>query len=138
MLTSGEKEQCRGMIQQAKEQVNLLDCGHMPSEHGAFTTGYATDNDGKKFCYACAAEQDKQWMREKGKITLYLVRNDSGKWEVINWPGSLRFSVSFFRLGSHNIAGTRQDVWFKFEGQQWHGIQYGENTQLCHCKRTRG
>ncbi len=114
----------------------LLDCGHPASEHSEITTGYGRDENGKTFCYACCAEGDKQYMREHGKITLYLV-NRNGKYFVTNWPSSLEFKVTGFSKGFHNIARTRYDVWFTFEGQNWHGVQYGDMTQICHCKRVK-
>lgn len=32
----------------------------------------------------------------------------------------------------------RIDVWFNGpDGHLWHGVNYGHNSQLCHCRRTR-
>lgn len=116
-------------------EVTMCDCGHAPSAHGEHTTGYITI-DGKTTCYECCAKLDAQWMREKGKITLYLT-TDGDKATVGNWPGSLKFSA-FVRKGRHNIARTRYDVWFIGpDHAQWHGVQYGENTQICHCRRIK-
>jgi hypothetical protein len=40
--------------------------------------------------------------------------------------------------GRHNIAGVRYDVWFRGpDGHVWWGVQYGDMTQICHCKRTK-
>jgi hypothetical protein len=115
------------------DTMELLDCGHPVSEHLSITTGYGTDKDGKKHCYECCAVRDKAAMIEDGKATLYLAKN-----EVTNWPGSLRFAVSYTRKGRHNIAGSRHDVWFTGpDGKRWHGVQFGENTQLCHCRRIK-
>ena len=111
----------------------LLDCGHKASEHSDFTTGYGVDAEGKKHCYECCAKQDKEWMIENGRITLYLSDD-----EVTNWPGSLRFKVGYKKEGHHNMAGKRYDVWFTGpNGKNWHGVQYGDNIQLCHCKRIK-
>jgi len=125
----------------------LLDCGHVPSEHSSFTTGYGIDADGKKHCYQCCAENDRKTMRDTGKICLYLCPNDSlksqpqwngsGSHKVTNWPGSLEFPTHYIKTGRHNIAGVRYDFWFQFEGEQWHGVQYGDNTQIAHCQRTK-
>lgn len=114
----------------------ILDCGHPVSEHNDITTGYGVDKDGRKHCYACCAEKDKAYMREHGQIALYLSKT-SGKWVVCNWPGSLKFENVYVRTGRHNIAGHRYDTWFKFEGFWWHGVTYGDNTEVCHCKRTK-
>jgi len=116
----------------------LLDCGHPESEHSSFTRGYGQDSQGKKHCYACCAEQDKQHMREHGKIALYLVQDKTGSNRITNWPNSLSFPVNHIRKGRHNIASCRYDCWFSFEGQQWHGVQFGDNTQIIHCKRIKG
>lgn len=98
--------------------------------------GYGIDEDGNKVCYACCAVTDIKQMRTTGRITLYLVKTDR-RLAVTNWPDSLSFVVSYCKEGRHNIAGVRYDVWFYLDGQQWHGIQYGNNTQLCHCKRNK-
>jgi hypothetical protein len=96
-------------------------------------TGYALQDNGAPVCYACCAELDKEYMREHGKISLYLADRD-----VTNWPGSLRFPVWSIKKSPHNIARWRYDAWFNGpDGHVWHGVQYGENTQLIHCKRTK-
>src|SRR5678809_1488015 len=88
-------------------------------------------------CYDCCAEVDRQWMRENGRISLYLSRDDGGHWYVSNWPGSLKFDPLRQSTGRHNIGGHRHDVWFRFEGEVWHGVQIGEWNQVCHCRRTK-
>lgn len=98
--------------------------------------GYGLDSDGMVVCYACCAERDKQQMRATGNATLYL-NHDHGPISVQNWPGSLVIQVHKRKQSRHNIARVRYDVWFRFAGYIWHGVQYGDNTQLCHCKRTK-
>jgi len=102
-------------------------------------TGYGIDKDNNKVCYACCAENDKEQMRQDGKTVLYLSKSKDKVpvHQLTNWPGTLKISVNYMRTGRHNIAGVRYDVWFWFEGAHWHGIQYGDNTQLCHCKRLK-
>ena len=107
----------------------LLECGHEESEHSEVTSGYGISQDGKKYCYACCAEIDKETMRKHGRITLYLTEKG-----ITNWPASLVLPVHYKKEGRHNIAGKRFDVWFTFEDRQWHGVTYGDNTQLCHCR----
>ena len=108
-------------------------------EPGSCTTGYGTDKRGRKVCFACCAIADREYMRKNGKIDLYLVhaKNPISQqtWEVTNWPGTLRFPCASPRKGRHNIAGTRYDVWFDCDGDTWHGVQYGEYTQVCHCSK---
>jgi hypothetical protein len=72
-------------------------------------------------------------MAQRGRIALYYTGD-----EVINWPGTLRIPVDYSSAGRHNIAGTRTDVWFRFGGAEWHGVTYGEMTQIVHCKRKKG
>lgn len=115
-----------------------LDCGHVPSPHDEHTTGYGKDSLGKTLCYACAGERDKETMRTTGKIVLYLSADPmTGKYKVTNWPSSLVIEQVSVKEGRHNIAGTRKDIWFMFEGAQWHGVMCGEYTQLVHCRRTK-
>jgi hypothetical protein len=107
----------------------------------SITTGYGYDERKKPICYECCAEGDKRFMREKGKITLYLCEStpiDGVKRYVLsNWPGSFKIKLNYVRKGRHNIAGTRYDFRFSFEGYIWHGVQYGEMTQIAHCKKTK-
>lgn len=111
----------------------------MQSEGG---TGYGLfGKRNRKVCYACCGERDRKTMVTTGKAVLYLTHgggemtgvNVGGS--VSNWPGTLKFMCSV-RIGRHNIAGKRYDVWFTGpDGKQWHGVTYGGNTQLCRCKR---
>jgi hypothetical protein len=109
-------------------------------------TGYATLQNGGTVCYACCAIRDKYTLIEKGhseNLPLYLSRksvitSNDGTWKVGNWCDTLSFPVSRITEGRHNIARTRTDVWFVGpDGYWWHGVQYGEWTQIVHCKRTR-
>lgn len=130
---------CESGVAEIGDDSPLLDCGHEPSPHGACDTGYGIDAEGKTRCYACCAEGDKKWMRENGKAILYLTTENPdtpNRGEVSNWPGSLRIKC-FIRRGRHNIARWRYDCWFKFEGQDWRGVSYGDNTQVCHCRRIK-
>jgi len=114
---------------------NILDCGHPPSKHGSYTTGYGITPDGGKHCWDCCAKYDRQRMIDTGKIILYLTRK--GNIDIAtNWPGTLSFNVSVPSVGRHNLAHVRYDVWFRGpDNKQWHGVQYGYNTQILHCKR---
>ena len=118
--------------------MDILDCGHEPSPHSEHTTGYGTYNDDKTYCYTCCAKRDRKAMIETGRATLYLVKHSVNE-SVVNWPGSLSFPVRSIHIGHHNIAGKRYDVWFIGpDGSKWHGVTYGNHTQLCHCKRVKG
>ncbi len=96
-------------------------------------TGYGVDNGNNKICYACCGKQDLEQMETRGKATLYL-----GVGRVTNWPDTLSFIVQGSKKGKHNIAGVRYDVWFyDANGREWHGVTYGDNTQICHCRRLK-
>lgn len=119
--------------------TEILDCGHPPSEHESYTTGYGV-MDGKRYCYDCCATQERETMIQHGKTDLYLVhRPDNMTSEITDWPGRLRFPVvGKVRRGWHNMAGRRYDADFVGpDGFVWHGTQYGNDTQIIHCKRTK-
>jgi hypothetical protein len=101
-----------------------------------FTTGYAVDRDNNKICYTCCANQDLEYMRKEGKVTLYMSKKD-GKYEVTNWPGSLRFSTPHVKTSYHNMAGKRYDTWFVLDGFYWNAVKFGDNTDISHCKHTK-
>lgn len=42
---------------------------------------YAKDNKDNKICYSCCAEEDKKYMVEHGKNTLYLIE-ENGKLKI--------------------------------------------------------
>lgn len=105
-------------------------------------TGYGITPSGARICYRCCADDDRAQMQQTGRIVLYLseeTRPDVyARAYLTNWPGSLRFKATRIRRGNHNIAGSRTDVWFIGpDGYLWWGVQYGNNTQLTHCRRTR-
>ena len=131
------------------DTLEILECGHAESPHSSFTRGYGEDSKGNRSCYACCADYDRQIMRDTGKICLYLTLDDDtgrtlnqfgrryGNHKLSNWPGSLELPVHCIKTGRHNIAGTRYDCWFTFDNTNWHGVQYGDNTQICHCTRLK-
>lgn len=119
-----------------------LSCGHEAEPMGIGDGGYCITADDRKLCYNCGAERQKAAMQSTGMITLYLaIRRDRYYQEtasVTDWPGVLRFPVERVRRGHHNMAGERTDVWFTGpDGYVWHGVTYGVNTELVHCKRTK-
>lgn len=97
-------------------------------------TGYGMDKDGKIVCYDCCGHQDRLDLKnlDKGKKVLHYY---DGK-NVTNWPGTMKIKPFATRNGKHNIAGTRTDVWFVFEGNNYHGVNYGNNSQILHIKKT--
>lgn len=99
-------------------------------------TGYGLDDAGNRSCYPCCGVQDAMRMERGERIALYLTRSDDA-WSVLNWPGSLRFTPTTVRKSRHNIARTRYDAWFWFRGVLWHGVNYGEHSEILHCRPTK-
>ena len=122
---------------------NICSCcnNEIPPSKYQFTTGYGIDREGNKVCYTCCGDNDRKRMVEDGAITLYLTNREKDgvkRPRVVNWPGSLEFNVYLHKEGRHNIAGKRRDVWFRGpDNHVWHGVQYGDMTEICHCKRTK-
>lgn len=117
----------------------LLDCGHEPIKDAyGINAGHGQDINGKTFCYACCAEQNKDSLRRKEPICLYLTEEPFG-YKVSNWPGTLCLSVLERRTSKRGggFGAQRIDVWFRFEGQLWHGINRGDN-QILRCKPVKG
>jgi hypothetical protein len=118
-------------------------------------SGYAFDRDNSKICFQCCAKQDAAHMKQVGKIdSLYLTlpvaySNDGPRksprlgWRyaagirITNWPGSLVFATGAVKVGRHNWAGYRFDVWFTGpDGEEWHGVSLGD-SDLLRCRRVR-
>jgi len=131
-------------------KIKSLDCGHgVDIYKGMWGTLVVDGGVEVTLCYDCCAEQDRAEMRRLGIRQLYIETtevNTNGhhtglvnKYEVTNWPGSLRYPVLRFTIGDHNMAGRngRLDVWFNGpDGHVWHGVNIGDN-QLTRCKRTK-
>lgn len=127
------------------------DCGNS-------THKYGLDSTGLYHCYRCCAQRDLDDMRATGKAMLYLTLVDATPQhtrttylgstqrkaaKLTNWPGSLTLDnvcIQYTRYGHYTPnAGymPRSDVWFTFDGAWWHGVSYGNYTQLTHCRRTK-
>jgi hypothetical protein len=107
-------------------------------------TGYGLTKDNAFTCYACCGENDRRNMIETGKAFLYLthpvIKNRQYTFadgKITNWPGTLSMPCRVKR-GAHNIARYRYDAWFTGpDGKPWHGVQYGDNSQIIRCKRLK-
>ncbi len=75
----------------------VLDCGHEPTPDSGCGMGYGTSDDGKRSCYPCCADHERQSMTNTGLAVLYL--SSDGK-HVTDWPGVLRFPA-------HGLRKTR-------------------------------
>jgi hypothetical protein len=114
--------------------MTKLECGHSESPHSEFTTGYGTDINGDKYCYACCADEDRRLMREVGEWTGYLVGGT-----ITNWPGSLKLPVTHVKHSHGYGFGTHYQVTtgnFNFEGHIWSFRNAGD-MQIARCKRTK-
>lgn len=102
-------------------------------------SGYANTDKGETICYQCCADDDRDYMLKHGKIALYDTNwgpTGTNLGSVSNWCGTLEIPIVRRSRSSHNIARYRYDVWFKYNGHVWHGVRYGDNTQIVHCKAT--
>jgi hypothetical protein len=118
------------------ETQELLECGHVESPHSEITSGYGSDEYGNRYCYDCCNQKEIDTMLETKRATMYLVK-EGDNWYVTNWIGNIRYLASV-KKGRHNIARTRYDAWFHGPMNTiWHGVQYGENTQIIRCKEIK-
>ena len=111
-------------------------CGKECTPEG-IAAGYGVmPETGEKVCFACCGELDKQQLlnaKAGDKFCMYLTGNTQHGYYVSNWPGSFNIRV-YPRKGRHNIAGVRYDFWFEFGNNAFHGVQYGDNTQVAHIR----
>lgn len=124
--------------------ARVLDCGHSPSIHEPWTTGYGTTPDGRRHCYACIGAMDRAAMLADGRATLYLAErkqgDGSGRWFVTYWPGSLEFPCSRVSHSRHGggFGSPRSDAWFIGpDGATWHAVNRGD-SQIARCRRLKG
>ena len=104
-------------------------------------TGYAIDQLARRHCYQCCADHDWASLRAGKPQCLYLTGDNASKqWGISNWPGSLELRAMNVRKSYGYGFGRRYDrydVWFTFEGRQWHGVNQGDN-QILRCKQLKG
>jgi hypothetical protein len=118
-----------------KHEFTCSQCCQQIAHEDKFSTGYGIDKDGHKVCFACCGVNDAkelETMPIKGKTILYL---DTKAKTLSNWPGTFKIQLHYIREGRHNIAGKRYDAWFNYKGNEFHAVQYGNNTQIAHVKR---
>ena len=118
-----------------------VDCGQekIHVKPNRSRTGYGIEGQGEEGLLLLLREARFCRYAATGRAVLYLTEEGPEGAVVTNWPGILKFRVRHKRVGSHNLAGRRVDVWFTdSDGREWHGVNYGHNSQLCHCRRLRG
>ena len=124
--------------------MKLLDCGHPESPHNEFTTGYGIDQNGKKSCYDCCLESEKESMRKNGTVFAYhgkpktkppIKHFETGT--ITNWPGGIISDrVLILSHCVDNFGGERTYLRFEFENEIWSGFSMGEGMYL-RAKRTK-
>lgn len=118
-----------------RHEFSCTQCGERKVHESDLSTGYGKDKDGNKVCFDCCGINDTnelENLKPKEKFTLYM---DTKAKKLTNWPGTLVIPLSFIKEGKHNMAGKRYDTWFKFNGGNYHAVQYGDNTQIAHIKK---
>ena len=104
--------------------------------------GYGRDSCGRPICYECAGKLDSASMQRTGRAALYLIAEDGRACEVVNWPGSLRFSpVRVLRRWMERgfYGAPIENVAIRFvgpDGAVWSGRGRGDNM-IVRCRRTR-
>lgn len=116
-------------------------CHKHKTNKDKLTTGYGLTSDGKIHCYACCALDDIEQMLRDKNTTLYLANTQElshgfGDCLITNWPGSLRINGRY-SIGRHNITGKVYNVWFNYGHKSWYGRQFGDNTQILHCRQIK-
>ena len=105
------------------------------------TSGYGTDKDNNKVCFKCCGDNDSHSLAHLDfgeKMILYLTISRAGYGNYVsNWPGTLKIMIKWHTTGAHNWAGIRHDVWFMYADRYYWGVQYGENSQICHIRRVK-
>lgn len=110
-------------------------CKEAITHESEISTGYGTNKEGEKICFKCCGINDSKELKELKngeKMCLYLSNG-----MVINWPSTLQIKPYYTKNGRHNIAGTRQDVYFTHEGERFHGVQYGNMSDILHVKKIK-
>lgn len=118
-----------------KHEFQCHQCNEDKVHESDLSTGYATDKDGHKICFACCGLNDANELEEllpKERFVLYMDTKDK---TLSNWPGTFKIPLHYIKEGRHNMAGKRYDTWFTFRHGHYHAVQYGDNTQIAHVRR---
>lgn len=91
------------------------------------------------------AEAEMEGMTETGRAVLYLVEASEASGSVAtvtNWTGKARFPVRYSKRSRHFVPNCcwqvwRTDVWFSVDGEEWHGVNIGDND-IVRCRRLKG
>ena len=122
-----------------KHEFTCSKCGQTKIHDSDFTTGYGVNDKGEKTCYACCGLEDAKYLADNGKLQGYYVKGEDQKWYFTNWPGTLKLPVYYHKTSWHNFAGEdgRTDFWLKYNGNEYHGVQIGHNSQIATIKKIK-
>jgi hypothetical protein len=150
-VLDGERRICH-----ACADTRVLECGHTPSPHEAFTTGYGTDADGKRHCFECCERRDREAIaaaKAGDRYTVYYNFPDqpSGgvyqrnfhvstqRAHVTNWLGRTLGRIEHARVFGHNFGGrvvTMRVV--MFDGSRWSGRASWDNGTCITLRKAKG
>ena len=93
------------------------------------TTGFATNREGKKVCFDCCGESDKETLLTAfpGYVKATCLYYDSRKQVVANWCNTLEIPTQNNVKGKHNIARTRWGFTFTLNKQRYSGYCLGDS-----------
>lgn len=105
--------------------MEILECGHPASEQGPIH-GYGS-KDGKRYCYDCCEQGDREAMRTEDTFSGAYVSSDGRT--ITNWPGRLLGRVTYLarrdgtrsQWGEYLYSVKVTDVF----GQRWYGVGGG-------------
>jgi len=110
-------------------------CGETKTHNDNLTTGYGKDSKGNVVCFSCCGIND-----EKELIELPTGKKICHYWDgknIINWQGTLKITPYYIKKGRHNMAGTREDIYFNFKGHKFHATQYGNFSQIAYIQKLK-
>ena len=118
-------------------QIETLDCGHAPSEHGPHTTGTGRTPDGRHLCWDCCNAAELADFLKADSYTGYL-SNDGTR--ITTWPGGTLARVTREWEIRNNMAGRITRIQAVDEtGARWYGTSPGRGmyTRLHRSKARR-
>jgi|CXWK01.1.fsa_nt_gi hypothetical protein len=116
-------------------EFTCFQCGQNKTHESPVSTGYGRDKNDNKICFDCCGINDAKELTEM-PIGAKTVQYWDGK-NIINWPSSLKITPYYTTKGRHNMARTREDIYFRFNGFNFHATQYGNNSQIAHIRKTK-
>lgn len=114
-----------------KKRTHVADCGHEYHEPwgGTGAAGYTTLPDGKKICYACADERQREELKTADTFVAYMDHDDHMK-KIVTWTGGLLAKCDHVYLAKHRgFHGSYYLRWYfravDIHGARWYGTSPG-------------